>query len=618
MLESDAGAVEMYGLSISRVMTLVKECLSCNIFKWSGKYFSQIRGLAMGQRLAPVIAICFMSKIEAPVLARLPLMYCRYIDDCCIVTSTQSEMDECFSILNQQSEHISFTRETPKDGWLAFLNTQVNLSNNTIRVKWYRKASSKNILIHATSAHPSSVKRAIVRNMFRTASQVCSDDHQREESLRLASSIARENGYSLCRRRTPHSGYFHGLKGKKKLSLCLPFISDDISTEIRRCLARAQLQNDVTLVNIPNGNLKKQLVRNRLYDSEQCISNECVVCPYGKTGDCSKTGVIYQIKCLSCDALYIGETGRILSTRVKEHLASKRRRSLISALGRHRQDDHLGEDFDVACTILAQETSSKNILIHATSAHPSSVKRAIVRNMFRTASQVCSDDHQREESLRLASSIARENGYSLCRRRTPHSGYFHGLKGKKKLSLCLPFISDDISTEIRRCLARAQLQNDVTLVNIPNGNLKKQLVRNRLYDSEQCISNECVVCPFGKTGDCSKTGVVYQIKCLSCDALYIGETGRILSTRVKEHLASKRRRSLISALGRHRRDDHGGEDFDVACTILAQETEITARKTMEAFWISVRNPKMNNRNECLAITNELLPFVSLCDLQMRI
>ncbi|EYC07299.1 hypothetical protein Y032_0071g579 [Ancylostoma ceylanicum] len=337
-------------------MTLVKECLSCNIFKWSGKYFSQIRGLAMGQRLAPVIAICFMSKIEAPVLARLPLMYCRYIDDCYIVTSTQSEMDECFSILNQQSEHISFTRETPRDGWLAFLNTQVNLSNNTIRVIWYRKASSKNILIHATSAHPSSVKRAIVRNLFRTASQVCSDDHQREESLRLASSITRENGYTLCRRRTPHSGYFHGLKGKKKLSLCLPFISDDISTEIRRCLARAQLQNDVTLVNIPNGNLKKQLVRNRLYDSEQCISNECVVCPYGKTGDCSKTGVIYQIKCLSCDALYIGETGRILSTRVKEHLASKRRRSLISALGRHRQDDHGGEDFDVACTILAQET----------------------------------------------------------------------------------------------------------------------------------------------------------------------------------------------------------------------------------------------------------------------
>ncbi|VDP30382.1 unnamed protein product [Heligmosomoides polygyrus] len=38
---------------------------------WSGYYFSQIRGLAMGQRLAPTLAIAFMAKIETPVLQRL-------------------------------------------------------------------------------------------------------------------------------------------------------------------------------------------------------------------------------------------------------------------------------------------------------------------------------------------------------------------------------------------------------------------------------------------------------------------------------------------------------------------------------------------------------------------
>ncbi|EYB97997.1 hypothetical protein Y032_0135g1939 [Ancylostoma ceylanicum] len=401
MLTRHARTVEMYGLSISRITTLVKECLSCNIFKWSGKYFSQIRGLAMGQRLAPVLAICFMSKIEEPVLARLPLMYCRYIDDCCIVTSTQSEMDECFNILNQQSQYIRFTRESPSNGWLAYLNTQINLSNNCIRVKWYRKAASKNILLHATSAHPSSVKRAVIRNMLRTANQVSSDDHERKESLRLAINIAEENGYSMGHRRVKRHGSSNGLR-----------------------------------------------------------------------------------------------------------------------------------------------------------------------------------------------------------------------TNNKKIPLTLPFISDDVSTEIRRCLARAQLHNDVILVNIPNDNIRKQLVRNRLYD-KQCVSTECIVCPYGTTGDCSKTGVIYQIKCLSCDALYIGETGRVLSTRLKEHLASKRRGSLVSALGRHRHDEHNGDDFEVACTILAHETEITARKTLEAFWISVRNPSMNNRNECLAITNDLLPFVSLCDLQIH-
>ncbi|VDM61773.1 unnamed protein product [Angiostrongylus costaricensis] len=57
-------------------MALLKECLSCSIFKWSGKYYAQIKGLAMGQRLAPSLAIAFMSKVEAPMIDLGPLLYC--------------------------------------------------------------------------------------------------------------------------------------------------------------------------------------------------------------------------------------------------------------------------------------------------------------------------------------------------------------------------------------------------------------------------------------------------------------------------------------------------------------------------------------------------------------
>ncbi|VDM76766.1 unnamed protein product [Strongylus vulgaris] len=60
----------------------------------------------MGQRLAPTLAITFTSKVGAPVLER-PLLYCRYIDDCCIVCPTQTELDICLNILNQQFTNIS-------------------------------------------------------------------------------------------------------------------------------------------------------------------------------------------------------------------------------------------------------------------------------------------------------------------------------------------------------------------------------------------------------------------------------------------------------------------------------------------------------------------------------
>uniref|UniRef100_A0A7I4YX19 Reverse transcriptase domain-containing protein n=1 Tax=Haemonchus contortus TaxID=6289 RepID=A0A7I4YX19_HAECO len=219
----------------------------------------------MGQRLAPVLAICFMSRIEEPVLARSPLMYCRYIDDCSIVTSTQSEMDKRFRIMNEQSQYIRLTREIPKDGWLPYLNTQIKVSSGIVHVKWYRKRSSKNILIHATSAHPSAVKRAVIRNMYRTAARMCSGVTEREESRRLASAIARSNGCTVPHGNTGRSHVDRrNTSRQNRLPLCLPFISDKVSAAIQRCIVRAQLSDYVILVNIPPNNIKRQLMRNRL------------------------------------------------------------------------------------------------------------------------------------------------------------------------------------------------------------------------------------------------------------------------------------------------------------------------------------------------------------------
>ena len=264
-----------------------------------------------------------------------------------------------------------------------------------------------------------------------------------------------------------------------------------------------------------------------------------------------------------------------------------------------------------------RKESCKNIILHAHSAHPSVVKRAIIRNMIKTAATVCSGEDERRESLKMASEILRTNGYSPLRSRIRRLGRRPPTAtdnlNRAKISLCLPFISDGISNAIKKCLVQAQLDGDVCLVNIPSGNLKQQLVRNRLYDMS-CNTRDCVVCPYGKIGDCGKSGVVYQIECLDCHAIYIGETGRPLFVRLREHLASKRRRSLISPLGKHRSEDHSDNDFDIKCTILTYEDAISARKTLEAAFIFARKPKMNGKNEQLSITSDLMPFLPSCRL----
>ena len=97
-----------------------------------------------------------------------------------------------------------------------------------------------------------------------------------------------------------------------------------------------------------------------------------------------------------------------------------------------------------------------------------------------------------------------------------------------KIAFSIPFISDEFSADIRRCVQKADLQDTVRIVGVPPANLRKQLVRNRLYD-RMCTMPSCVVCPFGREGDCMSSGVVYLITCQRCKEEYIGETGRPLS-----------------------------------------------------------------------------------------
>ncbi|EYB96818.1 hypothetical protein Y032_0146g2522 [Ancylostoma ceylanicum] len=348
LLSENHTSLTLHGFIIRQVMMLLDECLKCAIFRWSGHYYRQIRGLAMGQRLAPTLAIAFMSKVEQPVLERNLFLYCRYIDDCCIVCSTQFELDTCFDLLNQQSPHIKFIREKPRDSWLPFLNVQVYTSKGECKTKWYRKPSSKNILVHSLSAHPRKTKKAILGNMFATAIKVRSDVQERANSIKLAQHIAHTNGYPE-KEWTRKSGRLPRRRNltaddNSKIAFCLPFISDEMSKKVRASLRKADLEDHVRVVDIPPANLNTQLVRNRLYD-RLCVTPNCVICPFGKDWDCMVSGVVYLITCQSCGDQYIGETGRPLCIRIKEHLDGMAGSSMTTALGGHLAV------FDTSCFI---------------------------------------------------------------------------------------------------------------------------------------------------------------------------------------------------------------------------------------------------------------------------
>ncbi|XGW30702.1 hypothetical protein V3C99_009566, partial [Haemonchus contortus] len=81
------------------------------------------------------------------------------------------------------------------------------------------------------------------------------------------------------------------------------------------------------------------------------------------------------------------------------------------------------------------------------------------------------------------------------------------------------------------------------------------------------------------------SGVIYKITCRDCGDEYIGETARPLYVRVKEHIDGMRRLKESTALGSHRIQKHNGGVFEVTVEVVAQESQLCARKTFEAFWI---------------------------------
>ncbi|EYB98447.1 hypothetical protein Y032_0131g1631 [Ancylostoma ceylanicum] len=63
----------------------------------------------------------------------------------------------------------------------------------------------------------------------------------------------------------------------------------------------------------------------------------------------------------------------------------------------------------------------------------------------------------------------------------------------------------------------------------------------------------------------------------------VEETARSLCIRIKEHLEGKLSSRSSTPLGAHRTRVHNGVDFEVETAIIAFESEISARKTLEGF-----------------------------------
>ena len=108
----------------------------------------------------------------------------------------------------------------------------------------------------------------------------------------------------------------------------------------------------------------------------------------------------------------------------------------------------------------------------------------------------------------------------------------------------------------------------------------------------------CVACQSSEV-ECTRRNVVYRMTC-KCSDKYVGETGRNVATRTKEHNDNSRNKTSGKALGEHYRLHHGGDvlplgdsAFTEVC-VLATESDWARRRICEAIQIRDTSLSINN------------------------
>ena len=169
--------------------------LTLNYFVFNGKWYLQIKGCAMGTKVAVVLAILTVGYLEIKLYTILPDYFTddyskyiiawwkRFIDDCFVPWKKGENLDLFVEILDTLHPSIKFTKEEG-DLSIAFLDIMViKAEDDTIEPDIFYKETNAHRYLHFQSAHPHKIKRNIPFTLAQRITRIVSDKIRCEQRL---------------------------------------------------------------------------------------------------------------------------------------------------------------------------------------------------------------------------------------------------------------------------------------------------------------------------------------------------------------------------------------------------------------------------------------------------
>ena len=190
-------ATDLEHLSDDDFVSLLRLCITSDVVLIEGNSYSQKSGLAMGNNLAPTLAIIYMNNLDLEIQSSFnnSVHLKRYIDDMFLAwTKDNLTPGKMVTTANSVNTVLKFTVEIPEDNCLPFLDTMV-----TLHPPWQRPIFHETIhsqCITPWDSHgPISQKRGILIGEIRRAMSRSAHPRSQKYSLRLITKLCIKNGY---------------------------------------------------------------------------------------------------------------------------------------------------------------------------------------------------------------------------------------------------------------------------------------------------------------------------------------------------------------------------------------------------------------------------------------
>ena len=219
--------------------------LKYNTFTFNSKDYIQIRGTAMGTKVAPTYVTLVMGYLEnnlyqtiedrygTPAKNTFTKSWKRYLDDCFIIWDERIDKIENFlQILQNLHKNIKFTIEVSKNS-INFLDIHLTVKDHKITTDIYRKPTDSQQYVHYKSCHPNHTKHNIPFNLARRICTIVEDNNLRHKRLTELKLNLIKQGYpkSLIQNciarstRIPIEKLRTGKTKKAQMNKTLPFVS---------------------------------------------------------------------------------------------------------------------------------------------------------------------------------------------------------------------------------------------------------------------------------------------------------------------------------------------------------------------------------------------------------